>query len=248
MTILNNHPLTTTPDTLVPEAIALMSQSDSSYVLILAHREHRSSPVGLLTTTDVVRLTALGADLSNLSLAMVMTKPLHTITQTQAQDGFAVVKILRQHQIRHLPVVDEEGNLVGIITPHSIQKFLKPMDLFRLKQVSEVMCTSVVQANGKTSIHELAQLMIKEQVSCVVIVENSSLVGEEVSTNSNPQTIFPVGIVTERDIIRFHNLGLEPDKTSAATTVSTSVLSIKPTDNLWDAYQMMQQQRSQYLI
>ncbi|NEP63673.1 MAG: CBS domain-containing protein, partial [Symploca sp. SIO2G7] len=72
--------------------------------------------------------------------------------------------------------------------------------------------------------------------------------GEEVSTNSNPQTIFPVGIVTERDIIRFHNLGLEPDKTSAATIISTSVLSIKPTDNLWDAYQMMQQQRSQYLI
>ncbi|NER48421.1 MAG: CBS domain-containing protein [Symploca sp. SIO1A3] len=245
-TILN--PLTTTPDTLVPEAIALMSQSNSSYILILAPREHHRSPVGLLTTTDVVRLTALGTDLSNLSLATVITKPLHTITQTQAQDSLAVVKILHQHRIRHLPVVDEEGHLVGIITPQSIQTFLKPMDLFKLKQVSEVMNTNVVQADKQTSIRSLTQLMTKEQVSCVVIVENSSLARGEVNTNSEPQTIVPVGIVTEREIIEFQNLGLEPDKASAATIMSAPVLSIKPADSMWDAYQMMQQQPGNCLI
>ncbi|NES21267.1 MAG: CBS domain-containing protein, partial [Symploca sp. SIO3E6] len=248
MTILNRHPLTTTPDTLVAEAIALMSQSNTNYIVMLAHREHRSPPVGLLTARDVMCLTASGTDLNNLSLAGVMTKPLHTITQTQAQDGFTVVKILRQHQIHHLPVVDEEGNLVGLITPNSIQKFLKPMDLFRLKQVSEVMCTRVVQANRKTSIRSLAQLMTKEQVSCVVIVENNSLVRGEVNPNSDPQTILPVGIVTEKDIIQFHNLGWSPDKASAADIMSTEVLSVKPTDDLSHAYQMMQQQPENCLI
>ena len=72
MTILNHHPLTTTPDTLVLEAIALMSQSNSSYILMLAHRDHRSPPVGLLTTTDVVYLTASGTDLNNLSKIVCM--------------------------------------------------------------------------------------------------------------------------------------------------------------------------------
>jgi len=256
-TILN--PLTTTSDILVQEAIALMSQSNSSYILILGSREHHRSLVGLLTTTDVVRLTALGTDLSNLSLATVMTKPLHTITHTQAQDGLAVVKILHQHRIRHLPVVDEEGSLVGIITPHSIQTFLKPTDLFKLKQVSEVMNTNVVQADKQTSIRSLTQLMLKEQVSCVVIVENCSLARREVNTGegkkewghesaSETQTMFPVGIVTEREIIEFHNLGLEPDKASAATIMNAPVLSIKPADSMWDAYQMMQQQQVHCLI
>ena len=293
---INYHPLTTTADTLVIEAIALMSQNQSSCIMVLAEKERNSPPIGLFTERDVVLLTASGTNLSNLSLAAVMTKQLTTITHTQAEDIFNVVKLLRQHQIRHLPVVDEEQNLVGIITPQSIQQFLKPVDLLRLKQVSEMMSTSVVHTTTKASILELAQLMTRERVSCVVIVENSiteelalenpsdsdppkspltrgtlsessPLVEESLSESSplvkenltkssplnkggwgGPQALFPIGIVTERDIIQFYNLGLELGKTSAATIMSTPVLSIKPNDSMWIAHQTMQKQRVRRLI
>jgi PAS domain S-box-containing protein len=177
---INHHPLTTTPDISLQEALGLMQRTRTSCLLVLTDDERNSPLIGLLTERDVVRLAASGVDWSNVSLASVMTTQLITITETEAQDIFAVLSRLRQHQIRHLPVVGEAGNLVGIITSLSLRDILQPVDLLRLKQVSEVMSPNVVHAPGTASLLELAQLMTKEHVSCVVIVEEgeSGRVGE----------------------------------------------------------------------
>jgi len=255
---INRRPLTTTPNTLVEEAIALMSQRRSSYLLVLATHEPNSPLVGLFTERDVVGLTASCVDLSNLSLAQVMTTQLITITETEAQDIFVVVRRLREHQIRHLPVVGEAGHLVGIITPQSLRDIIQPVDLLRLKQVSEVMRPNVIHAPGTASILELAQVMISEHVSCVVIVEEG--VGsrggapvpapecgvENRDKNSTPKK--PVGIVTERDIVQFRNLGLDLTQTQASIVMSTPLLPISPTDSMWTAHQLMQQHRLRRLV
>jgi PAS domain S-box-containing protein len=253
---INRHPLTTTPETLVDEALALMSQMHSSYLLVLAGHESKSPLVGLFTERDVVRLTASGVDLSNVSLASVMTTQLITITDTEAQDIFAVVNQLRQHRIRHLPVVGAAGNLVGIITSQSIGNIIQPVDLLRLKQVSEVMRPNVIHAPGTASILELAQLMTRERVSCVVIVESSefSVLSVELASSTQHSTLNtqhslrPVGIVTERDLVRFHNLGLDLAHTQALTVMSTPLLPIRPTDSMWTAHQIMQKHRVRRLV
>ncbi|HEY9738976.1 MAG TPA: CBS domain-containing protein [Coleofasciculaceae cyanobacterium] len=248
---IDRYPLTTTPNTSVEEAIALMSQARASCILVLAYRDCPSSLVGLLTERDVVRLTASGAELSNLSIASVMTTQLTTIAETEAQDLFAVTKMFRQHRIRHLPVVDEEGNLTGLITPQSIREILKPADLFRLKQVSEVMSETVIHAPRTASVLELAQLMTKECVSCVVIVEQRGL---DTGKDSHPtpipqsQSLFPVGIVTERDIVQFRHLGLDITKTEAARIMSTPLLLIQPTESMWTTNQIMQKYRVRRLV
>ena len=248
---IDRYPLTTTPNTSVEEAIALMSQARASCILVLAYRDCPSSLVGLLTERDVVRLTASGAELSNLSIASVMTTQLTTIAETEAQDLFAVTKMFRQHRIRHLPVVDEEGNLTGLITPQSIREILKPADLFRLKQVSEVMSETVIHAPRTASVLELAQLMTKECVSCVVIVEQRGLdTGKDSHPTPIPQSqcLFPVGIVTERDIVQFRHLGLDITKTEAARIMSTPLLLIQPTESMWTTNQIMQKYRVRRLV
>ena len=255
---INRHPLTTIPNTLVEEAIALMSQRDSSCLLVLATHEPNSPLVGLFTERDVVRLTASCVDLSNLSLAQVMTTQLITITEPEAKDIFAVVRRLREHHIRHLPLVGEAGNLVGIITPKSIGEVIQPVDLLRLKPVSEVMRPNVIHAPRTASILELAQVMISERVSCVVIVEEG--VGSRGSCPvpapewgvgkgaKNPTPNQPVGIVTERDIVQFRNLGLNLSQTQASIVMSTPLLSIRPADSMWTAHQLMQQHRLRRLV
>lgn len=129
------YPLTTTPNTPVREAIALMSQDSASCILVLAECDRPSPVVGLLTERDVVQLIASGTDLS-LPIAAVMTKHPMTIDQTEAQDIYNVTKMLSQQQICHLPVVNEQGNLVGLITQGSLIKAIS--DRYNTKV--EILC------------------------------------------------------------------------------------------------------------
>jgi signal transduction histidine kinase/CBS domain-containing protein/CheY-like chemotaxis protein len=256
--VIDLSPLTTTTDASVEEAIALMSQARASCILILTQHQDttfNSSEqdiypkvlVGLFTERDVVRLTATETDLAQVSIACVMTTNLITIAPNQAEDLFIVTKVLRQHKIRHLPVVEASGNLVGLITPQSIRKILQPADLFRLKQVAEVMSSKIISASKDASVLKLAQLMNKSRISCIVIVEESQIEIEEEHTISS-KFLIPVGVVTERDIVQFRYLDLDVTNTKAATVMSTPLLLIRPTDSMWTANQMMQQLRVRRLV
>jgi CBS domain-containing protein len=260
---INRHPLTATPDTLVKEAVALMSQMQSSYIVVLASLEPLSPLVGLFTEQDVVRLAAFGVDPTKVSLASVMTTALITIAESEAQDPVVVVGRFQQYGIHYLPVVGEGGNLVGLITPQSIRDLIKPMDLLRLKRVSEVMSTRVIHAPMTASVLELAQLMTRECLSCVVIVDGAefSILSSQLvysalnlklpagtATPTLQSLLYPVGIVTEDDIVQCCNLGLDLARTRAASVMSNPLLTVRPTDSMWTAHKIMQQYRTQRLV
>ncbi|MGA9378039.1 MAG: PAS domain S-box protein, partial [Phormidium sp.] len=126
---INYHPLTTTANTKVDVAIALMSQNSTSYLVVLAGAERESPVVGLFTEREVIQLIASGVKLNKLSLASVITQDLITINQAAAEDLFAVNFLLHKHQLNYLPVVGETGNLIGIINRQTIQdNLLKAMN------------------------------------------------------------------------------------------------------------------------
>ncbi|HAX78706.1 MAG TPA: hypothetical protein DCY88_23450, partial [Cyanobacteria bacterium UBA11372] len=79
-----------------------------------------SQLLGIFTERDVVRLTAAGVDLSGVAIAKVMTQEVITLTQSNSDNILTVLSLLRQYQIRHLPILDRQGQLVGLITPESI--------------------------------------------------------------------------------------------------------------------------------
>ncbi|MFP4103708.1 PAS domain S-box protein [Coleofasciculus sp.] len=266
---INRYPLTATPDISVEEALARMTQTHSSCLLVLANHQPNSPVVGIFTERDTVQLIASGVDWRTLSLASVMTTSVMTITKTEAQDIVTVINRLRQYKIRHLPVVGERGNLIGVITPQTIRDVLQPVDLLNHKKVSDVMSTPVIHAMETTSILELAQVMNAQRVSCVVIVEetefpvfqqNSVKAGFAETLPSIAQPNFlnpplptqnllrPIGIITERDIVQFGNLGLDLANTSVTTVISTPLLLIQPTESIWSAHQLMQQHRVRRLV
>ncbi len=57
-----------------------------------------------------------------------------------------------------------------------------------------------------------------------------------------------MGIVTERDIVQFRNLGLDLTQTQASIVMSTPLLPIRPIDSMWTAHQLMQQHRLRRLV
>lgn len=200
-----------------------------------------SQLLGIFTERDIVKLTAAETDFRGLTIGEVMVHPVITLSEIAFQDIFAAVFLFRRYRIRHLPIVNELNQCVGIVSPESIRRALRPSNLLKLRRVSDVMSRQVIQANLTTSVLRLAQLMAEQRVSCVVIIEQPSQLDED-------SCGVPVGIVTERDIVQFQSLGLNLSNITAQMVMSTPLFLLSPEDSLWMAHQEMQQRRVQRLV
>ncbi|MGK7935032.1 MAG: CBS domain-containing protein [Xenococcaceae cyanobacterium] len=230
---INKNPSRVAPETLLVEAIAIMSQQRSSYVLVVEERQLR----GIFTERDLVKITAQQISLVGVTIASVMSSRLITLPLAKVNDIFAVLSCLREHRIRHLPIVDDNGSLIGMVTPEIIRQILRPTDLLKLRRVAEVMSTKVIQAVPTASVLQIAQLMAAHRVSCVLITQ----------TNEEGQTV-PLGIITERDIVQFCILELDLEQTQAETVMSSPLSPITPQDSLWASHQKMQRLHLRRLV
>ncbi|GET39509.1 CBS domain-containing protein [Microseira wollei] len=244
---------------------SLQSLKRASCALVM----ERGQLVGIFTERDIVRLTALGMNLREFTVAQVMTHPVITLTQSDSQDIFTALSIFRQYRIRHLPIMDKQGQLMGVVTPVSIGRGMQPVNLLtRLWYVADVMTTEVVHARATASVLSLAQLMAQHRVSCVVITEErgegeGGTRGQGDTGNINEtlpalpclplepfssSSCIPVGIVTEGDIVEFQALELNLSQMQAVDVMSTPPFCLGATESLWVAYQEMQRRHVRRLV
>lgn len=263
---IDRHPLTVAPETPIAEVLALMNpmrvccqlagdkpnsvSSPTKRSCVIAVKDSR--PIGIFTERDIVKLAAAEACAIGLVMADVMTSSPITLKQSEAPDIFTAIFMLRQHEIRHLPVVDSQDRLLGLITREAIYEALQPVNLLtNLRCVADVMTCEVIHAPKTASALDLAQLMVQHRVSCIAIVEpqinhppraNSTTKNYQFPKSPIPESpvLIPVGIVTERDIVQFHALQLNLSEISAATAMSAPLFCISPADSLWDAHESMQ--------
>ena len=152
--VIDRCPLTISRDSYVADAMNLMSQErsnrlplssysslldssrqnhpDTSYVLVMQERHL----LAILTQQDIVRLIAFGTDLSQVKISEVMRKPVITLKPSDSPDIFTVLSLLRRHQIRHLPIVDDGGQFLGIVTQKSL---LQGFDLVSMARIIEAL-------------------------------------------------------------------------------------------------------------
>ncbi|MEQ8974049.1 MAG: PAS domain S-box protein [Coleofasciculus sp. C1-SOL-03] len=253
---IDTQPLTVVPDTPVIDAIAQMSQLRSTCSLPCFNVAPEANPinerrascvlvregtqlVGILTERDIVRLVAQGMNLAGVNVAEIMTGRLITLKASDFQTIFTALNLFRHHRIRHLPIVDDGGNLQGVVTPDSIRAYLQPTNVLRWRRVEDVMVTSVIQTQPNTSILDVAQLMSNYRISCVVIVEQK---------NPSSASPIPVGMITEPHIVQCQALGLDFCTISAQMVMSTPQFCLNPKDSLWIAHQQMLSQGVQRLL
>jgi CBS domain-containing protein len=75
--------------------------------------------VGMVTDRDiVVRLVAEGKDVQSATVGEIASKDLVTVDPQQNLDE--ALRLMAQHQVRRLPVVEEDGRLVGILAQADI--------------------------------------------------------------------------------------------------------------------------------
>ncbi|MFN6483142.1 MULTISPECIES: PAS domain S-box protein [unclassified Nostoc] len=138
------HPLIVNSVTLLPDVISLINEASGNYdelsnkntnylknsskeidsntsqttscVLVMEN----SQLVGIITQRDLIKLTAQGKNIEGISVAQVMTRELITLKLKDFKDVFTALHLLRQHRICHLPIVGEQGELIGLVTPTSL--------------------------------------------------------------------------------------------------------------------------------
>ncbi len=248
------HLLTVASNSHITDVIAQMSQaqaqcllpekqplSDSSIigeircscVLVV----EKSELVGVFTERDVVRLAAENLELAGVIIGDVMKRSTFTLKESDLQDISTVLNLFRQHRIHHVPILDGNSQILGIVTPETISQALQPTNILKMRIVLEVMTTQFIHAKRTAPVLNLAQLMAAHEANYVVITE------------SNPSgDLLPVGIVTARDLVKFQTLGLDWLHTQAETVMTSVLFCLRPDDSLLVAAQQMQQRRLQQLI
>ncbi|MBP0017359.1 MAG: PAS domain S-box protein [Cyanobacteria bacterium SBLK] len=97
---------------------SLPDTTGSSYVVIVDGRQ----VVGLLTERNVVCLVGQRLTLERLTLRDIVKDSPVTIRESALTDLATAIALFQQHQLSHLPILDDADRLVGIVTRESLQQ------------------------------------------------------------------------------------------------------------------------------
>jgi|GEM_PF-1068804 len=273
---IDRRPLTVSNDAPIARAIAVMGQAFSGCTMpsldlplesLLVRQARASStlvvegsdaagvgnavsPLGIFTQWDAVQAIAAGLDLTATRIGDAIARDLIALQQSELQDIFTALSLFDRHQILHLPVVNKQTHLVGVVTPESIRQVLQPARLLKSQSVSQAMTKTVVQAQPTDSILHLAQLMAEHQVRYIVICDSPSTEqpASKRQTSAAAEPIIPVGTITARDIVQLQALAVDLSTTKAEAVMNPAFCVLRSSQSLLNAYGEMQQQRGPGLV
>ncbi|MEO1145012.1 MAG: PAS domain S-box protein [Cyanobacteria bacterium J06638_22] len=188
--------------------------------------------MGILTERDIVRLAAQGKSLDILPVAMVMSAPVITLNHSDLTNSFVSLALFQQHQIHHLPVTDEAGKVVGLLTAERLQPLLQALDLLHPFTAAEAMTSPVVQVPPTASLATIHQKLAYHATDTVLIVEADG-------TDQHP-----LGVLTERDIVRLLALGINLETVQAQDVMAQPVVSAPAEASLPAVQQLMHHQHT----
>jgi len=128
-----------------------------------------------------------------------MTPNPTTITpDTSFPDAF---RLIREKRIRHLPVVDEKGELIGIVAQtdllHASPSSATTLTVFEINYllanlyIREVMSSPPITVAEDAPLEEAARIMVEKKIGCLPVMR------DDPSTSSGQAL---VGVITETDI------------------------------------------------
>ncbi|MFW6449901.1 MAG: CBS domain-containing protein [Nanoarchaeota archaeon] len=96
----------------------------------------------------------------------------------------------------------------------------------KLRKINAIMKKRVKQARKDTPVKKIVEVMAKNKISCIVVTENKK----------------PLGVITERDIIRkVLYKGLDVNETTAEKVMSKKPVTLLPENDIVPAGRMMKE-------
>ncbi|WP_051559929.1 EAL domain-containing protein [Marinobacterium jannaschii] len=210
----------------VSSVLALMQSCDSSGIVVCRD----GVPQGMITERDLVALAESAAEPSSLLALEVMSIPVCVCHQSESLvDAYL---LMREQTIRHLAVVDDDGNLIGIVDEGSFLQHLPAAHFMAPRALSEVMSRQLQTVDAQQPLSDVVQLMHRHRLSCCIVTDAGKV----------------VGILSERDIARLLLQAVSMDQVTAGAEMTSPVHTIDHRATLLEAEQRMQQLNIRRLI
>lgn len=99
----------------VLQAAKLMRQHHVGDVMVVEDRDGKSTPVGIVTDRDlVVEVIAPELDPDAITVGDIMVSDFATVKENAGV--FESIQYMRVKGVRRMPIVDDDGKLIGIVT------------------------------------------------------------------------------------------------------------------------------------
>jgi CBS domain-containing protein len=129
---MTQDPACCSPGTSLDQVAKMMVENNCGEIPIVDRFNH---PIGVVTDRDIVcRVVAEGRNPTGQTADSCMTRPVVTVPADAPLDD--VISTMEDHQIRRVPVVDEDGGCAGIIAQADIAATEPPRKTAEL--VSEI--------------------------------------------------------------------------------------------------------------
>ena len=124
----------------------------------------------------------------------LMTEKVFTLKPKD--DLAALYDLMDSRHVRHVPIVDSDGELVGLVTDRDLSKsalgaveelpLSVERDILRRRRIRDIMATEPDSIEPDATLREAAEILLENKVGCLPVVEGLHL----------------VGIITEADFVR----------------------------------------------
>jgi len=112
-------------------------------------------------------------DIDISKLEKFMTTEIFVVNEDDLVD--LVDKIMKWKNVHHIPVVDNENKITGIITQSNIRNI--DFNKNELLIAKDIMVKKIIVVDSDTSVEEANRIMLQNHVGCLPILENGDLIG-----------------------------------------------------------------------
>jgi CBS domain-containing protein len=215
--VVTRNPKSASPHTPVPEVITTMINNHISMIPVIADL----NPIGIITTSDIIKLyTKLDTAIDKLypelgkqtrpakqawadspeksALFSWVSRTVRDVTTENVvclrqQDELAeAMKVMQKHKFRHLPILDEQDKVVGIVSDRDILRHLPfagrrpPSEskafrayLFKVDpktaslqlSMDRIMTRKTASVSPDLSICEAAKMLRKSKIDCLLVLD-----------------------------------------------------------------------------
>ncbi len=215
------------PDSPATEAIALMRDHNISSILIVVD----DRPEGIFTERAVVRFAATrGLDFSGQAIRRLMSSPVLSVTG----DTFIheALNLMAHSKVRHLVVKDGAGRATGMLTQTNLIDNLGHDFFMEVKRIDQIMSRIVFTVSPELPFERALAEMADKSLSCLVVAEGET----------------PIGILTERDVLRLAAQGRVPEGFSVGQAMRRPILSVTPSTSVSQAAALMRERKVRRLV
>lgn len=215
--------MTVAQQTTLQEAAELLEHAHISSVVVMG----AGQPVGILTERDILRAMSQGVAGTSV-VEQLMSAPLVTVAHsTQAH---AAYHTMVGRGVRHLLVTGQDGAPVGVVSESDFRDQRNLDNYLGLRKVASVMSQQFLLLEHGIKVREAAARMEKRGLGCT-LVESGGV---------------PVGIVTERDMVRLFRQGAADAVLAEVMTAPLRTISAEA--QLMEAIQLMRGQHIRHLV